>query len=82
MSQSDMQIDAVRWRDRLLALGGLTAVIALSWLYLVRMNAGMSHGHLAEVAIGLSFCQGVFTRPRPKADARQRRPVPYQATTS
>jgi predicted metal-binding membrane protein len=43
MSQFDMKIDAGRWRGRLLALGGLTTVIALSWLYLVRMNAGMSH---------------------------------------
>ena len=45
MSRPDMQIDAGRWRNRLLALGGLIAVIALSWLYLVRTNAGMSHGH-------------------------------------
>ncbi len=38
-----MQIDAGRWRSRLLAVGALGAIIALSWLYLVRMNAGMSH---------------------------------------
>lgn len=43
MSRFDIQINAGRWRDRLPALGGLTTVIALSWLYLVRMNAGMSH---------------------------------------
>ncbi len=36
-----MQIDAGRWRDRLLALGGLIVVIGLSWFYLVRMNADM-----------------------------------------
>jgi hypothetical protein len=46
-----MQIDAGRWRNRLLALGGLTAVIALSWLYLVRMNAGMSHGRRRHAAV-------------------------------
>lgn len=45
MLQSDRQIDAEKWRNRLLILSGLIAVIALSWLYLVRMNAGMSHGH-------------------------------------
>jgi predicted metal-binding membrane protein len=45
MSQSDIQIDAGRWRDRLLALGGLIAVVALSWLYLVRMNVTMSSGN-------------------------------------
>ena len=38
-----MRIDAGRWRSRLLAVAGFGAVIALSWLYLVRMNAGMSH---------------------------------------
>jgi hypothetical protein len=27
-----------------------------------------THGHLAEVAICLSFRQGVFTRPRPISD--------------
>ena len=43
MSRSDTQIDAGRWRSRLLAVGGLGAVAALSWLYLVRMNAGMPH---------------------------------------
>jgi predicted metal-binding membrane protein len=56
MSQPDMQIDAGRWRNRLLALGGLSAVIALSWFYLVRMNAGMSHSyggmdHMAMMAM-------------------------------
>jgi predicted metal-binding membrane protein len=43
MAQASMQIDAGRRRSRLLAVGGLGAVTALSWLYLVRMNAGMSH---------------------------------------
>ena len=43
MSRSDTQIDAGRWRSRLLVVGGLGAVAALSWLYLVRMNAGMAH---------------------------------------
>ncbi len=38
-----MQIDAGRWRSRFLAVGALGATIALSWFYLVRMNAGMSH---------------------------------------
>jgi predicted metal-binding membrane protein len=38
-----MQIDAGRWRSRLLAVGGLGPVAALSWLYLVRMNTDMAH---------------------------------------
>ena len=43
MPHANMQIDAGRWRSRLLAVGALGATIALSWLYLMRMNAGMSH---------------------------------------
>jgi predicted metal-binding membrane protein len=45
MLRFDMPVHAGRWRNHLLALGGLAAVIALSWLYLVRTNAGMSHSH-------------------------------------
>jgi predicted metal-binding membrane protein len=51
MSQSETQIDAGRWRSRLLVIGGLGAVTALSWLYLVRMNAGMGHGGMAHMAM-------------------------------
>jgi predicted metal-binding membrane protein len=47
MPHANMQIDAGRWRGRLFAVGGLGAVAALSWLYLVRMNAGMSHMAMA-----------------------------------
>jgi predicted metal-binding membrane protein len=43
MARVNMQIDAGRWRGRLLTVGGLGAVAALSWLYLARMNAGMAH---------------------------------------
>jgi predicted metal-binding membrane protein len=45
MPQANMQIDRGSRRGRLLAAGGLCAVTALGWFYLVRMNAGMSHGH-------------------------------------
>ncbi len=51
MSQSEPQIDAGRWRSRLLVIGGLGAVTALSWLYLVRMNAGMGHGGMAHMTM-------------------------------
>jgi predicted metal-binding membrane protein len=53
MAQPGMQAAAGTWRGRLPALGGLAAVIAFSWLYLVRMNAGMSHGgsHAAHMAM-------------------------------
>ena len=33
-----------------------------------RKHRQASHTHLAEVARRQCFCQGVFTRPRPKAD--------------
>lgn len=39
-----MPIGAGRWRDHLLVFGGLGAVTALSWVYLMRMNAGMTYG--------------------------------------
>jgi predicted metal-binding membrane protein len=50
MPQANMQIDAGRWRGRLLAVGGFGAIIALSWLYLVRM-AGMMHPGMASMAM-------------------------------
>ena len=37
-------LGAGRWRDRLLALAIVGAITALSWLYLVQMNAAMPHG--------------------------------------
>ena len=43
MARVNMQIDTARWRSRLFAVGGLCAVAALSWLYLVRMNTDMAH---------------------------------------
>jgi len=50
MSQANMQIDAGRRRSRLLAIAGLGTVIALSWLYLVRMT-GMMHSGMASMAM-------------------------------
>jgi predicted metal-binding membrane protein len=64
MPQTDMHIDAARWRSRLLAVGGFGAMIALSWLYLVRMNAGMSHSgmdHMAMVAIAPRLPEQLLT---------------------
>lgn len=37
-------LGAGRWRDHLPALAAISVIIALSWLYLVRMNAAMPHG--------------------------------------
>jgi predicted metal-binding membrane protein len=37
-------LGAGRWLDHLLALAAVSAIIALSWFYLVRMNAAMPHG--------------------------------------
>jgi predicted metal-binding membrane protein len=53
MAQANMQIDAGRWRSRLLSVGALGAMIALSWLYLARMNAGMmpDHGGMAHMTM-------------------------------
>jgi predicted metal-binding membrane protein len=44
MANAVMSMEAGRWRGRLLVFGGLGVVTALSWLYLVRMNAGMGNG--------------------------------------
>lgn len=38
-------LGAGRWRDRLLALVIISAITALGWLYLVRMNAAMPNDH-------------------------------------
>lgn len=61
-----MAVDAERRRDLLVGLGGLVAVIGLSWFYLARMNAGLGicHGDMAAMparASGLpdQFC-GAF----------------------
>ena len=40
-------------RSRLPALGGFAAVIALGWLYLARMNAGMTHMIMPALTPGL-----------------------------
>jgi predicted metal-binding membrane protein len=49
MPQPDMPIDARNWRRHLPAVAGLGAVTALSWLYLVRMNAAMPQGGMAAM---------------------------------
>ena len=63
MSSIAMSDESARWRSRLLVFGGLGAVTALSWLYLMSMNAGMAHGggmaSLAEPAT-LSSLAGQF----------------------
>jgi hypothetical protein len=42
----------------------------LRWGKAAKLGKMAKHGHLAEVARRQCFCQGVFTRPRPKADTR------------
>jgi predicted metal-binding membrane protein len=42
-------LGAGRWRERLLALAIVGAISALSWLYLVQMNAAMPHGDMAHM---------------------------------
>ena len=44
MTGQSMTVGAGRWRDHLLALAAISVIIALSWSYLVRMNATMPHG--------------------------------------
>lgn len=54
MSHPGMHPGVGRWRHRLPTLGGLVAMIALSWLYLIHLNAGMSpqgHGAMAGMAM-------------------------------
>jgi predicted metal-binding membrane protein len=51
MSQSDTTIDARRWRGPLLAIFGVSAVTVLCWLYLARMNAGMTHSGMGHMAM-------------------------------
>jgi len=53
MSQPGIQALVGRWRNRLVALGGLAAVIVLSWLYLIHLNAEMlpGHGSMAHMAM-------------------------------
>lgn len=45
MTGSAATLDAARWRGRLFTLAIVGAITALSWLYLVRMNAAMPHSH-------------------------------------
>lgn len=61
MAPPGRQVGAGIGRSQLPALGGFAAVIALSWLYLLRMNAGMSHGdsHVAHMTMP-SMAAGLF----------------------
>jgi len=45
MTRLATTLGAGRWHDRLLALAIVGAITALSWLYLVQMNAAMPHHH-------------------------------------
>ncbi len=51
MSRTDTTLETGRRHGRLLVVAALGAVTALSWLYLVRMNAGMGHGMSPERGI-------------------------------
>ena len=44
MTGLPMTLGAGRWRDHLLALSAVSAIIALSWLYLARMSTTMPRG--------------------------------------
>jgi predicted metal-binding membrane protein len=51
MPRSDTIIEAGRWRGPVLAVSGVAAVTVLSWLYLVRMNAGMAQSGMSHMAM-------------------------------